>query len=832
MGGDNDPQVKAGEGGKRDYGVDKGKPGQKGDSDDCSHGPVKNRGCTDIMCLFIFIAHWVIFVYVAGLGFSEGQPGRVIYPTDNLARVCGLTNNDTLTLGHPDIYPNGANLTDYPSMSWTMNVEKVFGDVIKQKMCDIYNNPVSGVQVLSSVGCEPEKPCYKNLAAACSLTADGDLLPIDLEALKTDPAGTMTKFLTGGGGSMNPIAAIKAYVYDSCVSSCNDVNYFTGNFTSGTLTAENMRTWKFSFPPDLQWYEAWKKFVLANKIAEYLPGGDVGLPALPVSVCPYPQQFCVPFPGFNVSEKLGRCFLDTGSLDVIAKQALDNGLATSIQSGFGDAIGEIVETWYVFIIVAFLILAIGVTFLVILRFTVGLFVWTAIIVTFVGIAASGAYTYWYSQACADDALPTSLDDITKADLEKFNLTGNCTSGSGLYKEEDESLRQAYEYIGYGLFAVAGLYLLLILCSCKRIRLAIALNKVAARFVYTNKKIILLPVVQILIALIWWLIWCSITIYAISATTPKPGLMDFVTANGNSTHAGVCTDTWPSGVAWKAIDEPDCSCEDIPDCIPENQLCWRCGPPRFALGWQFWVLFFSLLWVNAIVVAIGQCTIAGAVGEWYFNQDQLDKVNPVGTGLFNCFRYHLGSLAFGAFILAVVQFVKWWLRFWQKQLEAQKNVVMAKIAGALAYCVMCFERFVKFLNKNAYIRIALVGENFCKAAWRAFCLILRNLGRYAIIGGLGAVISRIGVLFICVSGGAVGYLVLMSIFPEVNPWVCVFLYAIMGYICGRLVMNVFGLAVDSCLVCFITDEELNGNAQHAPQELLGFYSSASKNADKE
>lgn len=140
--------------------------------------------------------------------------------------------------------------------------------------------------------------------------------------------------------------------------------------------------------------------------------------------------------------------------------------------------------------------------------------------------------------------------------------------------------------------------------------------------------------------------------------------------------------------------------------------------------------------------------------------------------------------------------------------------------------------MKFLNKNAYIRIALVGENFCKAAWKAFCLILRNLGRYAVIGGLGAIISRVGVLFICVSGGAVGYLVLMSIFPEVNPWFCVVLYAIMGYICGRLVMNVFGLAVDSCLVCFITDEELNGTAQNAPPELMGFYNHAKKKSEKE
>lgn len=47
------------------------------------------------------------------------------------------------------------------------------------------------------------------------------------------------------------------------------------------------------------------------------------------------------------------------------------------------------------------------------------------------------------------------------------------------------------------------------------------------------------------------------------------------------------------------------------------------------------------------------------------------------------------------------------------------------------CFWCLEKCLRYLNKNAYIGIAIYGKNFCKAAKDAFFLLLRNalrLGR--------------------------------------------------------------------------------------------------------
>ena len=60
---------------------------------------------------------------------------------------------------------------------------------------------------------------------------------------------------------------------------------------------------------------------------------------------------------------------------------------------------------------------------------------------------------------------------------------------------------------------------------------------------------------------------------------------------------------------------------------------------------------------------------------------------------------------------------------------------------------CFERFITFLNKNAYIQIALTGKSFFPAAKDAWYLISTNVAKFGIVGGIGNIFSTIGKFFI-------------------------------------------------------------------------------------
>lgn len=98
-----------------------------------------------------------------------------------------------------------------------------------------------------------------------------------------------------------------------------------------------------------------------------------------------------------------------------------------------------------------------------------------------------------------------------------------------------------------------------------------------------------------------------------------------------------------------------------------------------------------------------------------------------------------------------------LYYIQKQVEkGGNNKVVLCIIKCLQCYVACFERFIEFLNKNAYIQIALQGKSFCSAAKDAFSLIMSNLARFSIVGSIGNIFQFIGVLIISFGGCAFTY----------------------------------------------------------------------------
>lgn len=67
--------------------------------------------------------------------------------------------------------------------------------------------------------------------------------------------------------------------------------------------------------------------------------------------------------------------------------------------------------------------------------------------------------------------------------------------------------------------------------------------------------------------------------------------------------------------------------------------------------------FGLLWTNQFIQAIGICTIAGAVAQWYQTSGDAASErpkSPVFTAFKVALKYHAGSLAMGSFFIAVIE----------------------------------------------------------------------------------------------------------------------------------------------------------------------------------
>ncbi|TMS23268.1 Choline transporter-like protein 2 [Larimichthys crocea] len=52
-------------------------------------GPIHNRGCTDVLCCILFILALLGYFAVGILAWSQGDPRKVIYPTDSRGQFCG-----------------------------------------------------------------------------------------------------------------------------------------------------------------------------------------------------------------------------------------------------------------------------------------------------------------------------------------------------------------------------------------------------------------------------------------------------------------------------------------------------------------------------------------------------------------------------------------------------------------------------------------------------------------------------------------------------------------------------------------------------------------------
>lgn len=83
--------------------------------------------------------------------------------------------------------------------------------------------------------------------------------------------------------------------------------------------------------------------------------------------------------------------------------------------------------------------------------------------------------------------------------------------------------------------------------------------------------------------------------------------------------------------------------------------------------------------------------------------------PIITGLSNLVRYHLGSVAFGSFIIALIKFIRLIIKYLERKLKQQEGLGPIKhialfLLRCCSCCLACFERCMKYLNKNAYIEV--------------------------------------------------------------------------------------------------------------------------------
>lgn len=344
---------------------------------------------------------------------------------------------------------------------------------------------------------------------------------------------------------------------------------------------------------------------------------------------------------------------------------------------------------------------------------------------------------------------------------------------GIHSKDEILMLEIVTYISYVL---AGLYFCFLIVMRNRIKLAIGIIKEAARALASMPILIVMPIGQT-VGLAIFLV--PFVIYAAFLATSG----DFVTYSASYTDS--------LGL--------------------EHKYQYKAFVYDDNTKYSFLYLIFSWFWTSEFLIAVGQLITSLSFVAWYFNRDKSKISNR--TFLWACrtvIFYHLGSASFGALLIAVVRTIKIVLSYIEKKAKKSKNKITEYLMKVLQCCLWCMEKIIKFLNKNAYIHVAIYGDSFCKSARRAFFLILRNVLRVAAVSMVSSFVLFLGKLFVPAVTVFSFYVYLdyyhdqYQISGVIGPMIFV---SIIAFFISSMFSEVFEMGIDTILFCYVADEEM-------------------------
>lgn len=110
------------------------------------------------------------------------------------------------------------------------------------------------------------------------------------------------------------------------------------------------------------------------------------------------------------------------------------------------------------------------------------------------------------------------------------------------------------------------------------------------------------------------------------------------------------------------------------------------------------------WIIQFIIACQHIIVAGAITNWYFTRNKNNLISPLLTSTSYLFKYHMGSAAYGSFIINLVKIVRYISHFFNKICKKSENKVTLLFNNTFQ-CMFChLHEFLQCLTRNAYIEM--------------------------------------------------------------------------------------------------------------------------------
>ncbi|XP_034737306.1 choline transporter-like protein 5-B isoform X5 [Etheostoma cragini] len=457
------------------------------------------------------------------------------------------------------------------------------------------------------------------------------------------------------------------------------------------------------------------------------------------------------------------------------------------------------NSWNWILIGLVITMAVSLVFILLLRYTAGVFLWLIVFSVITAIGYGIWHCYWeYSTLSGKPGANITISDIGfHTDLSIFL-----------------QLRQTWLIFMICLSVIEAIIVVMLIFLRTRLRIAVALLKEGSRAISYIMSTLLYPIIT------FFLLAICIAYWVVTAV--------FLASSGNAVYKVAPADD-KCMYANLTCSPKTFNQTNITKVCPGSQCMFAFYGGESVYHRYILVLhvcnLFVFLWLVNFTMALGQCALAGAFASYYWALKKPNDIPacPLYSSFSRAIRYHTGSLAFGSLILSVVQMFRIVLEYLDHKLKGSQNACTRFMLCCLKCCFWCLEHFIRFINRNAYIMIAIYGKNFCTSSKDAFFLLMRNVIRVAVLDKVTDFLLFLGKLLISGSVGVLAFFffthkipVIQGEAPSLNYcWVPLLTVIFGSYMIAHGFLNVYAMCVDTLFLCFCEDLERNDGSSSRP-----------------
>jgi len=509
--------------------------------------------------------------------------------------------------------------------------------------------------------------------------------------------------------------------------------------------------------------ESWNFRVCASDCSETKPGGSI-----PMVTCGDGTQ------GYESELWLDLYCFPTA--DVVIDQISGNGL-----DSFNTALGDLYKAQYAVASSIGIALVVCFAYIGWLRCCGECFIWTCLALVGVGGAFIGAALIYKANDVKDSIGSQGAD--------------------------------AMYWTGVIALILDLLFIITMCCLRKRIELAVELVGEASRALGALVWLIFFPFLHLVLLIGFFTFWIIVLMYIFSVNKET---QEDIPSDPSSIQTCVIpkslADLYGTGTF---LDE------DWDQSVVENVL-W------YHIFMGFWFYEFLHYW--------GYMVKAGAYAEWYFSpwvddgnfdKKEMNTSTPILNNVWRVTRYHLGTIAFGSLIIAIINTIRAALMYALGKTEDSEWSIAKCIYSCLQCILSCIECCIDKINKDGFIFTIIYGMPFCPASVKAFDMNMAHLADVGAVTIVSSIFIRMGkvVITVVTTGVLLFAIQYLGIFDDhalsslMLPFAAI---SIISWGIASVFLDIFETGIETIFVCYIAEIDNGGNKKFAHPDLTGIF----------